>query len=63
MAFHFLQNDYFIEIHRGFCGVGEYSLRPKFGNLLRGKENIPVIIQLLTFMEVHEYMVILTPYS
>ena len=42
LAFHFLQNYYFIEIHRGFCGVGEYSLRPKFGNLLRGKENIPV---------------------
>ena len=43
LAFHFLQNYYFIEIHIGFCGVGEYSLRPKFGNLSRGKENIPVI--------------------
>ena len=43
LAFNFLQNYFYVEIHRGFCGVGDYSLRSKFGKLLRDKESIPIL--------------------
>ena len=43
-ALNFLQNYFCAEIHRGFCGIGDYySLRSKFGKLLRDKESIPIL--------------------
>ena len=42
-AFNFLQNYFCAEIHMGFYGVRDYSLRSKLGKLLRDKESIPIL--------------------